>query len=95
MSWEEYCYYSHGYFLRQARQSEPLRIIAYTIYCSNTKKEERVSIEKFMPLLTDNLNKSAVDPEQRKKELAERRLKAKEVEKKLNEKLAQQHVVRG
>jgi hypothetical protein len=84
MSWEEYCYASHGYFIRQARDREPLRIIAYILHCAHTDQKNRVSIQKFMPLVTDP--KPIVETKEQKAiRMKERNESLKETLKKLNE----------
>jgi hypothetical protein len=57
MSWEDYCYAAHGYFVRQAREREPLRFIAAILFNSNVDKKDRLSPEKLMPLFTDKPRK--------------------------------------
>lgn len=91
MAWEDYCYKTHGYFIRQARDREPLRLIATILFNANVDKKDRITAEKLMPLFTDNLHKVKVDPNELKKQKAEQKLRAQEHVKKLNEKKAAEY----
>lgn len=86
-TWSEYCYYSHGYFVRRARESELLRLLTTITYNANRGKDAKpLSPHEILPLITDKpaTKRSTLTPEQRKQ-------KAKEAEEKLNKKLREKN----
>lgn len=86
MTWEEYSYRVYGYYVRQAREREPLRFIASILYNSNRgEKQPALTPEQLMPLITDK--KRAVESiEERKERIAKQKEKALMALAKLNEK---------
>lgn len=70
MTWEEYCYAQYGYWMRVARQTEPIRKLWYTLLAANSK-DRPARMEYLWPLITDPPPKK-IDP----RELAERKQRA-------------------
>jgi hypothetical protein len=45
---------SEGYFDKVDRIGEMVRNVTYTLYCSNTKKEQQISIQEWHPMFKDS-----------------------------------------
>ena len=55
MTYEEYYYYSNGYFIRQAREWERTRMVTWLIYNANSDpKHHKKRPEDLFPLITDD-----------------------------------------
>jgi hypothetical protein len=85
MSWEDYCYKSHGYFIRQSRQWEHTRSIMWVIFNANCHaKHQKKSPEDLFPLLTDVHSEKDDSKVTSKMDMAERMYKARKVAEEMN-----------
>jgi len=59
-----------GYNIKNAREWEKYRLVAYQVYTSIPTKQPKKGITQYLPLLTDRLNTKQYNPEQIKQRRA-------------------------
>jgi len=58
MSFYEYTVTLSGYIIRQAKALEGHRLSAYMLYAVNSTDKNKMTIQKFLPLVTDKVEKA-------------------------------------